>query len=101
MAARSPVRSIAGPDVTLLSTPSSAAMICAKVVFPRPGGPYSNTWSRASPRFLAASIAISRFSFTLFCPINSVIRLGRKFVSSGLSSEVGFPDTIRVMLFSF
>ncbi len=39
MAARSPVRSIAGPEVALIFTPTSAAMIWASVVLPSPGGP--------------------------------------------------------------
>jgi hypothetical protein len=39
MAARSPGFSIAGPDVILIFTPSSDAIIPARVVFQRPGGP--------------------------------------------------------------
>ena len=39
MAAKSPERSIAGPEVVLILTPTSAAMICARQVLPRPGGP--------------------------------------------------------------
>ena len=50
IAARSPMRSIAGPDVTRMLTPISAAMMYASVVLPRPGGPYSSTWSSGSPR---------------------------------------------------
>ena len=39
IAAKSPALLIAGPDVILISTPSSFAIIFASVVFPRPGGP--------------------------------------------------------------
>ena len=39
MAARSPGRSIAGPDVIFMLTPISFAMMLASVVFPSPGGP--------------------------------------------------------------
>ena len=46
-AARSPDRSIAGPLVIRIGVPSSAAMIIAIVVLPRPGGPESSTWSGA------------------------------------------------------
>jgi hypothetical protein len=41
MAARSPARSSAGPEVTRSDDPSSAAMIIASEVLPRPGGPDS------------------------------------------------------------
>ena len=52
----SPLRSSAGPAVMTNGTSSSAAMICASDVLPRPGGPASRTWSSASPRALAASM---------------------------------------------
>ena len=39
MAARSPVRSMAGPDVVLMLDPSSLATTAANVVLPKPGGP--------------------------------------------------------------
>ena len=42
-AARSPARSIAGPLVIRSGAPSSAAMIIAIVVLPRPGGPDIST----------------------------------------------------------
>ena len=48
IAARSPARSMAGPEAYLTLTPSSRAMIVASVVLPRPGGPYRRTWSAAS-----------------------------------------------------
>ena len=54
IAAKSPGRSITGPDVLRIFTPISVAMILASVVLPRPGGPYNNTWSRDSWRDVAA-----------------------------------------------
>jgi len=39
IAAKSPVRSMAGPDVVLILTPTSVAMIWARQVLPSPGGP--------------------------------------------------------------
>ena len=47
-------------------------MIVASVVLPRPGGPYNNTWSNASPLVFAASIYTFKFSLTLSCPIYSL-----------------------------
>ena len=43
IAARSPARSRAGPEVGRNPTPSSFATIPASVVFPSPGGPDSRT----------------------------------------------------------
>ena len=43
IAAKSPGRSIAGPDVYLIETPSSEAISLAKEVLPRPGGPCNRT----------------------------------------------------------
>ena len=60
-----------GPEVDLNPTPNSRAIICANVVFPKPGGPESKTWSIASTRPLAASIKTDRLSHTFFCPTNS------------------------------
>ena len=37
---------MAGPDVTLMLTPISLAIMWARVVLPRPGGPYRIMWSR-------------------------------------------------------
>ena len=37
--ARSPARSMAGPEVILMLTPISLAITCARVVLPSPGGP--------------------------------------------------------------
>ena len=59
MAARSPARSMAGPDVVRSCAPISAATIVARVVLPRPGGPYSRMWSTGSDRCRAASIRIA------------------------------------------
>src|SRR6185437_2521828 len=49
-AARSPAFWITGPEVARKPTPISRATICARVVLPRPGGPWKSTWSSASPR---------------------------------------------------
>jgi len=35
------LRSSSGPELVLITTPSSLAMICASVVLPKPGGPYN------------------------------------------------------------
>src|SRR5439155_1268360 len=40
--------SMAGPELTLMATPSSLAMMCASVVLPRPGGPHRSTCSTGS-----------------------------------------------------
>ncbi len=56
IAAMSPFRSIAGPEVVRIPTPISLAMMWASVVFPRPGGPERRTWSSGSPRPIAASM---------------------------------------------
>src|SRR5581483_963871 len=73
-------------------------MMVASVVFPKPGGPYSNTWSSASPRDFAASIATLRFSLILSCPMNSRSRLGRSFSSNEASSSTGTADTNRSLI---
>src|SRR6185312_6722428 len=67
----------------------------ASVVFPSPGGPYSKTWSNASPRDLAASIATAKFSLTLDWPMNSPSRCGRSFSSNEESSSTGAAETSR------
>ena len=71
-AARSPGFSMAGPEVTRRLTPISLAMMPESVVLPRPGGPWSSTWSRGSPRSLAASMKIERFSLAFSWPMYSV-----------------------------
>ena len=48
MAARSPVRAMAGPLVVLMLEPSSFATTVASVVLPRPGGPENRMWSTVS-----------------------------------------------------
>ncbi|MCG3774503.1 MAG: hypothetical protein JW395_1326 [Nitrospira sp.] len=83
-----------GPEVCCNPTPNSLAMIEASVVFPNPGGPYSNTWSIASPRCRAASIAIARFSFTFACPAKSASRCGRSVTSNCRSPSSNAPDAI-------
>ena len=52
IAARSPARSSAGPLVGCRRAPISLAMMPARLVLPRPGGPASSTWSTACPRCL-------------------------------------------------
>lgn len=54
MPARSPGLSSTGPEVVLKPTPSSLATMLERVVFPRPGGPWSRVWSSASPLMRAA-----------------------------------------------
>ena len=41
--AKSLGRSNTGPEVILIEEPNSLAMMCDKVVFPKPGGPCNNT----------------------------------------------------------
>ena len=53
-AARSPGRSRTGPEVLLIDTPISSAMMFARVVLPNPGGPKIRVWSSASWRPFAA-----------------------------------------------
>ena len=64
MAARSPVRSMAGPLVVRMLAPSSLATTVASVVLPRPGGPENRMWSTTSPRARAASMRMASDSFT-------------------------------------
>src|SRR5712671_5526237 len=73
-------------------------MMVASVVLPRPGGPYSSTWSSDSPRDFAASIATERFSFTFPWPMNSCNRRGRSFNSKLASSSSTTADTTRSLL---
>ena len=75
-AAKSPLFSIAGPLVVFIFVPSSFAIINDSVVFPSPGGPYSNTWSSASSLIFAAFINMFRFSFISVCPTYSSIDVG-------------------------
>src|SRR5579864_5525773 len=52
----------------------------------------------ASPRERAASIATARFSFTFFCPMNSLSRCGRSLSSNEESSSTGAAETRRARL---
>ena len=64
MAARSPARSSAGPEVMCRPTPISVATMPASVVLPRPGGPANSRWSAAWPRRRAASRMMPRCSLS-------------------------------------
>ena len=77
-AARSPAFSMAGPEVTRTFTPISLAMMPDRVVLPRPGGPWSSTWSRGSWRILAAWMNTSRLPLAFSWPIYSRRVLGRR-----------------------
>src|ERR1044072_1865265 len=85
----SPAFSIAGPAVERNSAPISFAMMFASVVLPKPGGPVSSTWSKASRRLRAAFMYTRRFSLTWRWPMYSSIRVGRSFRSSCRSSSLG------------
>jgi len=63
--AKSPGLSNTGPDDTFKFTPNSFEIIFARVVFPNPGGPCSNTWSKASVRIIAAFTNTKRLSIIL------------------------------------
>ena len=81
MAARSPARSRAGPEVMRSELPSSWAMIIAMVVLPNPGGPANSTWSGATPRERAPPNTRSSCVRTFGWPMNSSSDLGRSEVS--------------------
>ena len=66
MPAKSPARSITGPDACLILTFNSLEMILANVVLPRPGGPNNKTWSSASSLPFAASIYNFKLSTNFF-----------------------------------
>ncbi len=95
IAARSPARWITGPEVARKPTPSSRATIWASVVLPRPGGPCSSTWSRASPRARAAWMNTARFSRLDCWPTNSAKVCGRRDASAASSSR-RTGETVRV-----
>ena len=78
MAARSPARSRAGPDVTCRRTPISVATMPASVVLPSPGGPANSRWSAAWPRRRAASRMIVRCSLSSAWPTKSSSGRGRR-----------------------
>ena len=88
MAARSPARSTAGPDVVCRWASSSVAMMPASVVLPRPGGPENSRWSGDWPRRRAASSTMSRWAFSSDWPTNSASRRGRRVVSAAPSSAL-------------
>src|SRR6266851_1714749 len=88
IAARSPARSTAGPEVERMLTPRSRAMIWASEVLPSPGGPEKSTWSRTSPRWRAASIDMPRIFRVRSCPTNSPSMRGRNERSSARSSSL-------------
>ena len=67
----------------------------AKVVLPSPGGPISSTWSIASSRRCADSMAMERISFTFVCPVNSFRLRGRRLLSNCASSGVEDGVTMR------
>jgi len=68
MAAKSPVRAMAGPEVVRMEAPNSLATTVASVVLPSPGGPENRIWSAGSPRPWAAAIMMPRDSFTFVWP---------------------------------
>ena len=76
-AARSPGRSSTGPEVDLIDTPISWAMILARVVLPNPGGPKIKVWSKDSLRPRAAWINSSICSRTVGWPMYSARLRGR------------------------
>src|SRR5688572_27480860 len=88
-AARSPDLAITGPEVARKPTPISRARMPANVVLPRPGGPCSSTWSRASPRPLAAATKTRKFSRAAFWPMNSSRLFGRKATSASSAVRSG------------
>ena len=88
IAARSPLRSRAGPATERNPTPSSARMTCARLVLPSPGGPARRTCSSASPRPRAASSAMESCSRRHSWPMNSSSVRGRSESSSSSSPSV-------------
>ena len=93
MAARSPARSSAGPDVTCSVTPISAAAMPASVVLPSPGGPANSRWSTAWPRRRAASMTIARCSFSSRWPTKSASSRGRSPTSTTSSVSSATPGS--------
>ena len=75
---KSPPFSSAGPDEVMMRVPISPAMMCARVVFPSPGGPLKRRCSRGSLLLMAASIAIFNVSTMRSCPMYSPSRRGLK-----------------------
>ena len=87
IAARSPARSSAGPDVMCRCTPISAATMPASVVLPSPGGPANSRWSTDWPRRRAASSTIDRCSLSSRWPTNSASVRGRSPASTTSSTS--------------
>src|SRR4030042_4692386 len=98
MAARSPGLSITGPEVLVILTPNSLAMMWASEVFPSPGLPWSRTWSRASERALDGSMNTFRFLFNSSWPIYSSRSLGLRLSSLGISSRLHAPSIISSLI---
>ena len=76
-----------GPLVARIWASMALARMLANVVLPRPGGPLSRTWSRASPRCRAAATAISSRSFTFGWPVKSANNPGRSVFSNTTSGR--------------
>src|SRR4051794_24559371 len=85
IAARAPAPSTAGPLVYRTLTPSPRATMVASVVLPSPGGPYSRTWSAASPLALAAWRRTARLALTSRWPMYSSSVRGRREPSTASS----------------
>ena len=82
----SALRSSAGPAVCTSGAPSSAAMMWASEVLPRPGGPASRTWSSDSRGAVAASMKTSSCEVTWRWLTKSASRRGRSERSSSSSA---------------
>ena len=87
IAARSPARSRAGPEVGWNPTRISWATMLARVVLPNPGGPLNKLWSTGSPRERAPSINNWSCSLIFACPTNSSNVRGRSALSKERSSS--------------
>src|SRR5690606_39152541 len=87
IAARSPACCTAGPEVSRSAPWTSAAMIIASVVLPRPGGPAMSTWSGGRRRAAAASSTSESWSRTTRWPMNSARRRGRSAASTARSGS--------------
>ena len=74
-------------------TPSSAAMIMARVVLPSPGAPLISTWSGGRLRRSALCSTSESCSRTRAWPMNSSSRLGRSAASISCSSPSASGDT--------
>ena len=86
--AKSPGLSKTGPEVTFRLTPNSFATMWAKVVFPKPGGPWNKVWSKASDLWLHAWTKILKLFKIWSCPAKSSKLSGLRALSSSTSSFV-------------